>query len=191
MTKFVLAYPEIYQHLLESVKPERDKNNEEYRRNNWWLFGRKNTLMRGSIKELTRYIVTVETTKHRLFQFLDESIIPDNMLVVVGSDDAFHLGVLSSSIHVNWSLRAGGWLGVGNDPRYSKSRCFDPFPFPIGDELQKQHIRVLAEDVDAHRKQVLAEHTHLTLTGLYNVLERLRSGVSPVDLDTSERRTLR
>ncbi len=184
-----VAYPEIYQHLLESVKPERDKNNEEYRRNNWWLFGRKNTLMRGSIKELTRYIVTVETTKHRLFQFLDESIIPDNMLVVVGSDDAFHLGVLSSSIHVNWSLRAGGWLGVGNDPRYSKSRCFDPFPFPIGDELQKQHIRVLAEDVDAHRKQVLAEHTHLTLTGLYNVLERLRSGVSPVDLDTSERRT--
>lgn len=40
-------FPEVYQHVLEKVKPERDQNNEEYRRINWWLFGRKNTLMRG------------------------------------------------------------------------------------------------------------------------------------------------
>ena len=77
-----------------------------------------------------------------------------------------------------WSLRAGGWLGVGNDPRYSKSRCFDPFPFPDANNIQKQTIRVIAEELDAHRKLVLAEHPHLTLTGLYNVLERLRAGAA-------------
>jgi hypothetical protein len=85
-------------------------------------------------------------------------------------------------------LRAGGWLGVGNDPRYSKSRCFDPFPFPNANNIQKQTIRVIAEELDAHRKRVLAEHDHLTLTGLYNVLEELRKGVKPDDLDDKQRR---
>ncbi|WP_349236385.1 DNA methyltransferase [Bosea sp. Tri-44] len=123
-------FPEVYQHLLLRVKPERDLNNESYRRENWWLFGRRNTDMRSFTANLQRYIATVETAKHRVFQFLDRSILPDNMLVAIGLSDAFHLGVLSSKLHMTWALRTGGWLGVGNDPRYSKSRCFDPFPFP-------------------------------------------------------------
>jgi hypothetical protein len=28
-------FPEVYQHLLINVKPERDRNNEEYRRTRW------------------------------------------------------------------------------------------------------------------------------------------------------------
>ncbi len=32
-----------------------------------------------------------------------------------------------------------------------------------------------AEAIDAHRKRVLAEQAALTLTGLYNVLEKLRA----------------
>ena len=87
-----------------------------------------------------------------------------------------------------WALRAGGWLGVGNDPRYSKSRCFDPFPFPTADDLERQRIRAVAEDLDAHRKRVLAEHPHLTLTGLCNVLEKLRSSATTESLDAADRR---
>ena len=155
---------------------------------NWWIFGEPRQELRPALEGLPRYIATVETTKHRVFQFLDASILPDNMLVAVGSDDAFHLGVLSSRIHVTWALRAGGWLGVGNDPRYSKSRCFDPFPFPDANAIQKQTIRIIAEELDAHRKRVLAEHDHLTLTGLYNVLEELRKGTRPDDLDDKHRR---
>ena len=100
------------------------------------------------------------------------------MLVAIGSDDAFHLGVLSSRIHVTWALHAGGWLGVGNDPRYSKSRCFDPFPFPdCGDDI-KARIRAVAEELDAHRKARQAEHPGLTLTQMYNVLEKLKAGAA-------------
>jgi hypothetical protein len=124
-------FPEVYQHLLATVKPERDLNNEAYRRTNWWLFGRKNTLMRGFTAEVPRYIATPETSKHRAFQFLDRSILPDNKLVCFGLDEAFFLGILCCRIHVSWALRAGGWLGVGNDPVYIKSKCFDPSRFPI------------------------------------------------------------
>jgi len=191
-----LRYPEVYQHLLSTVKHVREreaarsggKDAQAYAKL-WWTFGKPRQELRPALAGLPRYIATVETTKHRVFQFLDASIIPDNMLVAVGSDEAFHLGALSSRIHATWALRAGGWLGVGNDPRYSKTRCFDPFPFPAADDGQKQRIRALAEELDAHRKRVLAEHPHLTLTGLYNVLERLRGGTAPDGLDAALRRT--
>ena len=60
-------------------------------------------------------------------------------------------------------------------PVYNKTRCFDPFPFPLCDETNKERIRELADELDAHRKRVQTQHG-LTLTGLYNVLEKIRTG---------------
>lgn len=178
-------FPEIYQHVKLTVKEAKDKDGRVVGRdaNNrgsygafWWVFGEPRRELRPALEPLQRYIATVETAKHRVFQFLDRSILPDNMLVAVGLSDAFHLGVLSSRPHLVWALRAGGWLGIGNDPRYSKSRCFDPFPFPDASEAQKEAIREPAEALDRLRKQVLAEHPELTLTRLYNVREAIRGG---------------
>ena len=171
-------FPAVYQHLLSTVKPERDANRDADIKRRWWLFGRTRDEIRPALANLPRYIATVETAKHRVFQFLDAAILPDNMLVAIGLSDGFTLGVLSSRLHVPWAIRTGGWLGMGNDPRYSKSRCFDPFPFPAATDEQKSTIGAIAEELDAHRKRVLAEHAHLTLTGLYNVLERLKGGAA-------------
>jgi hypothetical protein len=177
-------FPNVYQHVLDTVKPERDQNNMKFRREMWWWFGATHKELRSFLSGLPRYITTVETTKHRTFQFLDASIRPDNMLINVGIDTAEHLSVLSCRVHVKWSLSMGGWLGVGNDPRYSKSRTFDPFPFPLavdprlvhGDPMvaQRERLRELGERLEGFRKQRLAEHGFLTMTGLYNALERLR-----------------
>lgn len=168
--------PKLFQRVLERVKPERDFNNMKSRREKWWLFGTTVPLLRKALKGLPRFISTPETAKHRFFVFLDEKVLPDNMLVNIALSDAFFLGVLSSRIHVTWSLAAGGRLGIGNDPRYNKTRCFDPYPFPLPTEQQKQRIRELGEQLDAHRKRQQAEHPKLTLTDMYNVLEKLRSG---------------
>lgn len=180
-------YPEIWQYLALKVKPERDKNRRKYRKENWWLFGENNPDVRRSIGEIKRFISTSETMKHRVFMFLNGDILPDNKLVSVACDDAYVLGVLSSTIHVAWAMRSGGWLGVGNDPVYVKTRCFDPFPFPEASEAQQQTIRDQAEELDALRKQRLELHPHLTLTGLYNVLSRLRAGTTPGALSPEER----
>jgi hypothetical protein len=130
--------------------------------------------LRESLEALTRYIATVETSKHRFFVFLDKSILPDNMLVNIALDDAFFLGVLSSQIHVTWALAAGGTLE--DRPRYNKTRCFDPFPFPDCTEEQKARVRELGEALDAHRKRQQAQYPTLTITDMYNVLEKLRAG---------------
>lgn len=171
-------FPEVYQWVLERVKPERDHNNRESRKKNWWLFGEPNPKLREQLSGLHRYIATVETAKHRTFVFLDKSILPDNKLVAIASDDAFILGVLSSSVHVSWSLVAGSWLGVGNDSVYVKTRCFETFPFPECMDTQKDIIRSLAESLDAHRKRQQALYPTLTLTDMYNVLAKLRSSES-------------
>lgn len=60
--------------------------------------------MRKQLTGLPRYIATVETAKHRTFQFLDASILPDNKLIAIALSNAFHFGVLSSGAHTTWAL---------------------------------------------------------------------------------------
>lgn len=168
-------YPTFYSHIFNHVKPERDENNEDSRRLQWWKFGRRNTELRGALAGCERFIVTTETAKHRFFVFLEPPQFPEGGLVVVGSSDAFFLGTLSSKIHLVWMQRAKGALETR--PRYNKQRCFDPFPFPADvPEPLKAHIRSEAEALDRLRKQVLAAHDDMTMTGLYNVLEALKAG---------------
>ena len=160
-----------YQWVLERVKPERDQNNRASYRDSWWIFGEPRKVMRKTLEGLPRYIATVETAKHRLFQFLDADIAPDNRLVCIALDDAYCLGVLSSRVHVVWALAAGGTLE--DRPVYTKVRCFDPFPFPTE---RCPRIAQLAEEIAAHRKRVLAAPAELTLTHLDNVLSQDASG---------------
>lgn len=49
-------------------------------------------------------------------------------------------------------------------------------PFPATTEEQKTRIRELAEQLDAHRKRQQEQYSNLTMTDMYNVLEKLRSG---------------
>ncbi len=176
-------FPAVYQHVHQEVWPERQANKRATYRDKWWLFGEPRREFRPALAGLERYIATVETTKHRTFQFLGQSILPDNMLVSIAAESAWILGVLSSRIHVAWALELGGRLGYGNDPRYNKTRCFETFPFPDATDAQKQRISALAEQLDAHRKTQQAAHPRLTLTGMYNVLEKLRAEQPLTDKD--------
>lgn len=167
-------YPTVYQWVQERVKPERDQNKRESYRKKWWIFGEARKDWREMSKDLPRYIATVETTKHRLFTFLDEEILPDNMLVNIAIDSSVVLGVLSSRVHIHWALSLGGTLE--DRPRYNKTRCLETFPFPEISEDRATRIRALAERIDAHRKQQQTAHPSMTLTAMYNVLEKLRAG---------------
>lgn len=183
-------FPDAYQHLLDRVwdfevkdpktgkitRDGRKHNRRESYKKNWWIHGEPRKEMRPALSGLARYLATVETSKHRIFQFLSADILPDNMLIAIGSDDAFHLGVLSSRTHCEWTLKAGGWLGIGNDNRYNKSKVFDPFPFPDATPAQRATIADLAEELDQTRKLALVQVPRLTMTEIYNLRDRQRSG---------------
>jgi len=177
------VFPNAYQRVLIGVKPERDQSQRASYREKWWLFAEARPDMRRALESLERFVVTPMTAKHRTFQYLPAGVLPDQGLIVFAVSDSYVLGVLSSQLHIDWALATGSRLGVGNDPRYNNSRCFETFPFPDDDtgltsEL-RQRIARLAEQIDQHRKRVLAPaagHAGLTLTGLYNVLAALREG---------------
>jgi hypothetical protein len=161
-------FPEVYDHVAKTVRPERETNNRETYRKNWWTFGEPRSDLRPALAGLPRYIATVETAKHRIFQFLDGAILPDNMIVAIATDSAFHMGVLQSRHHVDWAMLRGGTLE--DRPRYNKSLCFDPFPFPVASPAQETAIANKAQAIEAQRKLALVEALGASLTDLYNVV---------------------
>jgi hypothetical protein len=171
------TFPDIYQHMLELVKPTRAQSSDRAFKRDWWLFGRRRPELRRALFGIRRFIATTETAKHRAFQFLGSDIVPDHMIIAMALDDAFFLGVLSSRLHVTWALAAGGTLE--DQPRYNKTRC--PFPFPDCGNEQQKRIRDLGEQLDRHRKERQAMYPDLTITGMYNVLEKLKSGGALTD----------
>lgn len=179
-------HPGYVQHLMERVKPSRDANARAAYRDAWWVFGEPRRELRTALEGLPRYIVTVETAKHRWFRFLDAEILPDNRLVCIASDDPFVLGVLSSTVHRAWALAAGSLLE--DRPVYAKGACFDRFPFPIVSGIVREDIAVLAEQIDGLRVRVLERNPNLTMTRIYNVLQKLGRGEALSAAEQSIRR---
>jgi methylase of polypeptide subunit release factors len=170
------SFPATYSYMSETILPVRMQNNRRSYRELWWIFAEPRSEFRTATRTLSRHILTPRTAKHRFFSFSESCWLPESEVVAVALDDALTLGTLSSRTHIIWATAAGAHLGVGNDPRYTNTRCFDPFPFPdTTDEGLKGRIRDAAEKLDALRKDVLARHEDLTLTKLYNVLEALRA----------------
>jgi len=169
------SYPAAFQHLHDYVLPERSQNLDRGFRTRWWLMGRPRPELRTALGGLSRYLVTSEVAKHRVFSSLSwpDDLI-DGSVIAVASEDFHDLGILSSHVSQAWILAAGGTLE--DRPRYHTETCFDPLPFPAATPEQQTRIRDLAEQLDAHRKRQQAAHPDLTLTGMYNVLEKLRSG---------------
>lgn len=170
------AYPVLYNIVRDRVKPARDANKRAAYAEYWWRFGEPRSGLRSALHRTERYIGTSETSKHRFFQFLTTRTAAEHSVVCIALEDGFSLGVLSSAIHAIWSRAAGGRLGVGNDPRYQKALCFDPFPFPDPPPELRRQIADVAERLDRHRKDALARDERVTMTGMYNVVEKLRSG---------------
>ena len=179
------ALPRVYHRLKELVYPTRVRNNDPKLREFWWKFRRSNDVYFSATEGLSRFIATVETTKHRNFVFVGGRELLEHGVVGFGSDDAWILGVLSSRHHISWTLANGGTLE--DRPRYNKDVCFDTFPFPNANPTQQATIRTIAEEQDAHRNRVSETETSLTLTIIYNVLAKLQAGVEPSALDDGDR----
>ncbi len=125
-------YEKPFDHVIQHVRPEREKNNREVYRRYWWRHGEARIAMRAALKLLPRYIATPEVAKHRVFVWMHSAILPDKKLMVIARPDDSLFGVIHSRFHELWSLGMCTWHGVGNDPRYTPTTTFETFPFPEG-----------------------------------------------------------
>jgi type II restriction/modification system DNA methylase subunit YeeA len=121
-----------FQHVLEHVKPEREKNNREIYARFWWRHVEPRPGMWRAIGKRHRYVVTPRVAKHRTFLWLDRVVCPDSRIFAFALDDDTTFGVMHSKLHEVWTLATCSWHGVGNDPTYNTGTCFETFPFPEG-----------------------------------------------------------
>jgi hypothetical protein len=129
-------YEAPFKHIVERVKPERLKNNDQWRRSHWWMLGRTLPDFREATGKLPRYIATARVAKHRLFVWQDSPILPDSKVIGIAFDNDFHFGVLQSWIHEVWTTETCALHG-GERRTYNPTECFETFPFPFPDDLAK------------------------------------------------------
>lgn len=153
--KDAALYEKPFEHLRQFVKPERDKNPEKSSRELWWRHQRPRPEMRAATSHLKRFIVTPEVAKHRPFTWLEQAVLPDKMLIVIARDDDMTFGIVSSRIHVVWALALGGRMGMGNDPRYNPTQCFQTFAFPTPDKTIATDIATAAKRLNDLRENWL------------------------------------
>ncbi len=157
-------YAAPFAYVADHVKPERDKNNREAYRRYWWRHGEPRIAMRAALTKVHRYIATPEVAKHRIFVWMDMSILPDKKLIVIARQDDTTFGILQSRIHEVWSLRVCTWHGVGNDPRYTPTTTFETFPFPAGcmpwdtrpRDANEEWVNIPTVDWDPARSELVA-----------------------------------
>ena len=187
------SYEMPFEYAQKYVLPERITNPRASRRERWWLHADPQPAMRKAIASIERYIATVRVAKYRIFVWLDRTTLCSNKLIVIARDDDYFFGVLHSRFHEVWSLANASRHGVGNDPAYTPSTCFEtfPFPWPPGKEPQEdprvQAIATAAKQLDAMRNGWLHPPAaeigvtisekmlqKRTLTNLYNMLTLYR-----------------
>ena len=86
--------------------------------------------MKLALKPITRQIISPRVSKHRVFAWFHNSVLPDSAVVAITRADDTTFGILHSRFHELWSLRMCTFMGAGNDPRYTPTTCFETFPFP-------------------------------------------------------------
>ena len=147
----------------------------------WWIHQRPRPAMREAIASLDRYVATPRVAKHRLFVWVPARTLPDSRLYVFAREDDYFFGMLHSRVHEVWALATSSRHGVGNDPTYNNTTCFEtfPFPWPPGqepvDDPRVEAIAAAARELVALRERWLdpagaseRELKRRTLTNLYN-----------------------
>lgn len=154
-------YEQPFSWVVTKVKPTRVSLRRDGHRKFWWRHGEARPGMRFALHPLTRYICTPRVSKHRLFVWLDKSVLPDSATVVIARDDDTSFGILHSRFHEAWALRLG--TSLEDRPRYTPTTCFETFPFPdgltpnipaaaYGDDPRAQRIAAAARRLDELRR---------------------------------------
>ncbi len=174
-------YQAPFEYVREHVLPVRRTRRADYR-GMWWQYARPRPEMRAALAKKRRAAATPEVAKHRIFVWVDTSVLCNQQVLVFARDDYYFFGVLHSNLHELWARRRGTQLREAESGfRYTPTTCFEtfPFPWPPGkepvDDPRVQAIAAAAKDLVEKRGLWLnpegaseAELKKCTLTNLYN-----------------------
>ncbi|MEX0643615.1 MAG: DNA methyltransferase, partial [Pirellulales bacterium] len=120
-----------FEYLLQHVYPIRKDNRRPVYAKHWWRHVEPRPAMLQQMQGLDRVLVTVITSKHRVFTWLNAATLPDHKLIVFTRSDDYLMGVLHSAVHEAWTRGTGGQVReVTSGFSYTPTSCFETFPLP-------------------------------------------------------------
>jgi hypothetical protein len=150
-------YEAPFEYLRSHVYPERQKNKRDSYRSRWWLHVEARSGMRRSLKQLQRFIATTTVSKHRLFVWQAAPTLPDHQLITFAYADDYHFGVLHSRVHEVWARAHGTQVRERESGfRYTPTTCFETFPFPEPDDVQREAVAGASRELNERRNNMLA-----------------------------------
>lgn len=163
-------YPDLIDIVRRLVKPERDHNNRENYRKNWWQFGEVRPGMYRAIADLD-YVLALSLVSNALMPLrVPTGQVIAHKCAVFALDGLADLAILSSNVHAAWVIRYTSTMRT--DINYSPSDVFDTLPRPEPTTA----LEDLGRQLDAERRELmLARSWGLTTT--YNHVH------DPADLD--------
>ena len=112
------------------------------------------TLFREQINPDTAIIIPTVSSERRRYVpmgFIDKSIIVNANAQVIADASMYHLGILTSNVHMAWMRAVAGRLEMRY--RYSKDIVYNNFPWPSPTPEQKAAIEQTAQGIlDARAK---------------------------------------
>lgn len=90
-------------------------------------------------------VVSSERRRYIPMGFLDTNVLCSNQLNMIPNAGMYHLGVLSSNVHMAWVRAVCGRLK--SDYRYSKDIVYNNFPWPSPTDEQKEKIKQTAQGI--------------------------------------------
>jgi hypothetical protein len=122
--------------------------------------------MRAAIQSLSGYFAVPRVSKWAVFIPVQQHWLPGEKNVVLGSDDFYVLGLLTSSLHRQWMHAQKGTLK--GDIAYTHDTCFETFPFPqvVTADLADK-IRQAMTALKTYRNNLMLERTW-GITDVYN-----------------------
>lgn len=142
----------------------------------WWILSYPRDDMVAAIAAIPRYIACGRVTKRPIFEFIDTSIRPNDLIMVFPYADDYSFGILQSGLHWTWFTNQCSTL-TGR-PRYTSNTVFDTFPWPQRPSVKQiAKIAAAAVALRAERYRLKAAHD-LSLRELYRTIDQ--PGVHPL-----------
>ena len=94
----------------------------------WWQFRDYQPGTMAAIAAIPRYIACSRVTKRPIFEFVSNTVHPDNALMVFPMPDDYSFGLLQSGLH--WAWFKARCSTLKGDFRYTSDTVFDTFPWP-------------------------------------------------------------
>jgi hypothetical protein len=160
-------YPLVLDIVRRLVKPERERNNRQRRKDRWWLYGDYAPSLELAIYSgKLLFAISMTAAKHIAFAPANRGVLLSHTLAILAFDKIGEFAVVSSSLHDHWvRLHTSYNLAI---PRYIHTDCFLTFPFPV-----------LSKELDEIGERYLQRRTEIMrsrkegLTSIYNRVHEL------------------